>query len=52
MTRRHMQQEDPEPHEVADAYDQLDWDGTVHGRMRDYATDPGGEPITVPVEED
>lgn len=50
MTRRHMQQEDPEPDEVADAYDQLDWDVTVHGRMRDHATDD--EPITVPVEED
>lgn len=42
-------QEDPEPGELADSYDERDWDVERDGRMAEHATDD--EPTTVPWED-
>lgn len=40
--------EDPEPGELADPYDERDWDVDRDGRMLAHADDP--EPATIPWE--
>lgn len=40
----------PDPGQLADDQDELDWTVKTHGRMLVHATEPDDEPVTVPWE--